>query len=72
MATTEQVLANDGNLSIRRYVRPVSAPVAEDDTHGDLRQAWADFDAGSSEFWRQMDDVVEMLNRAVAEGWSDG
>ena len=72
VATTEQVLANDGNLSIRRYVRPVSAPVAEDDTHGDLRQAWADFDAGSSEFWRQMDDVVEMLNRAVAEGWSDG
>ena len=71
-ATTEQVLANDGNLSIRRYVRPVSAPVAEDEAAGDLRQAWVDFDAGSSEFWRQMDDVVEMLDRVVADTPSDG
>ena len=71
VATTAQVLANDGNLSIPRYVRPVSVPVAEDDA-GDLRQAWADFDAGSSEFWRQMDDVVDMLDRIVADTPSDG
>ena len=66
VATDEQVLANDGNLSIRRYVRPLSVPVAEDDA-SDLRQAWTDFDAGSSEFWRQMDDVGEMLDRVATD-----
>ena len=70
--TVDQVLTNDGNLSIRRYVRPVPALVAEDDTPGDLRQAWADFDAGSSEFWRQMDDVVDMLEHVAADTPSDG
>ena len=70
VATADQVLANDGNLSIRRYVPPVPALVAQAD--GDLRQAWADFDAGSSEFWRQMDDLVDMLERVVANAPSDG
>ena len=72
VATAEQVLANGGNLSIRRYVRLVSAPVAEDDADDGLRLAWADFDAGSSEFWQQMEDVVDMLDRVAANTPSDG
>ncbi len=63
MATTADVLANDGNLSIPRYVRRPA---------GDLRSAWAEFDAGSRDFWRRMDEVVEMLDGVVAEQKADG
>ena len=63
VATTADVLANDGNLSIPRYVRRPA---------GDLRSAWAEFDAGSRDFWRRMDEVVEMLDGVVAEQKADG
>ena len=39
---------------------------------GDLRSAWAEFEAGGREFRRQMDEVVEMLDGVVAEGTADG
>ncbi len=72
VASTADILANDGNLSIPRYVRrPADAP-ASAGSKGDLRQAWTDFEAGSAAFWREMDEVVEMLDAVVADGRSDG
>ena len=68
----DDVLANDGNLSILRYVRRSTDADADAQTGGDLRQAWTDFDAGSAAFWREMDDVVAMVDRIAAESQSDG
>ena len=66
------MLANDGNLSIPRYVRRISDSDSDTRTDGDLRQAWANFDAGSAAFWREMDDVVAMVERIAAENRPDG
>ena len=66
------MLANDGNLSIPRYVRRIADADTDTQTGEDLREAWADFDAGSAAFWREMDDVVAMVERIVAESRSDG
>ena len=38
---------------------------------GDLKAAWAAFDAGGREFWQQMDALVDMLDGAVAEETAD-
>ena len=73
VATTEQVLANDGNLSIPRYARSVAgAMVARERPTGELRSAWDELEAGSEDFWRQMDDTVATIGRIVAESRSDG
>ena len=63
VATTEEVLAKEGNLSITRYVRPVG-----NNKHGEqsLKKAWAAFETEDREFWRQMDELVEMLGELVA------
>ena len=72
MVSNDDVLDNDGNLSILRYVRRSTDADADTLTGGDLRQAWTDFDAGSAAFWREMDDVVAMVDRIAAESRSDG
>ena len=71
VAAQDDVLANDGNLSILRYVRRSTDADADTQTGGDLRQAWSDFDAGSAAFWREMDDVVAMLDRIAAGSRAD-
>ena len=70
--SNDDVLAIDGNLSIPRYVRRISGADSDTHTEGDLREAWANFDAGSAGFWREMDDAVAMVDRIVAESRSDG
>ena len=72
VASNDDVLANDGNLSILRYVPRIAARGHRHPDWRDLRQAWADFDAGSAAFWREMDDVVAMVERIAAENRSDG
>ncbi len=69
--SNDDVLATDGNLSIPRYVRRISDSDSDTRTDGDLRQAWANFDAGSAAFWREMDDAVAMVERIAAESRSD-
>ena len=63
----ENVIANDGNLSIRRYVKK-----AKDKLRGggepDLAAAWASLENHGREFWPQMDALVETLDDIVAEG----
>jgi len=72
VASCHDVLANDGNLSILRYVRRIDEGDSGPRTKGDLRQAWADFEAGSAAFWREMGNVVEMVERTGIESRSDG
>ncbi len=68
----DDVLANDGNLSIPRYVNSVTTASAGVAAVGDIHQAWADFDSTSSQFWQQMDDAVEMLHRVLGVQKTDG
>ena len=70
VATIEEVLAKEGNLSIPRYVRPVvETPGGNPD--GNLRGVWAEFEASGRDFWQQMDAVEEMLDNMMAEKVSD-
>jgi len=71
VAGLADVLDNDGNLSIPRYVRPVGNGEGEA-TGADLKQAWAAFEAGGPEFWAEMDGLVEMLDGLVAGDEGDG
>ena len=72
VASNEDVLANDGNLSIPRYVQRVSGADADTQIGGSLPEVWADFDAGSAAFWREMDDAVAMVERIVRENRPGG
>ncbi|MDW7761649.1 MAG: class I SAM-dependent DNA methyltransferase [Acidobacteriota bacterium] len=66
VASTEEILEKDGNLSIPRYVRPAENINEKDDRDGqDLKQIWETFETNGREFWLQMDDLVEMLDGVV-------
>jgi len=72
VATTEEVLEKDGNLSIPRYVRPTGNANGNgggDDR--DLKKVWTAFEAGGREFWEQMDELVDMLDDVVARETED-
>jgi type I restriction enzyme M protein len=66
VASVEDVLARNANLSIPRYVRPVGAEAGANG-EGDLKRGWATFDGSGREFWLQMDSLVDVLD-AVADG----
>lgn len=66
VATVEEILGREANLSIPRYVRRTTELAANEGT-GDLRSTWAAFDASGREFWRQMDALVDTFDGAVTE-----
>jgi type I restriction enzyme M protein len=70
VATIEEVLDRDGNLSIPRYVKPVGddSPLNGD---GDPRKLWAAFDGRGREFWQQIDAIAEMLDSVAMEDGAD-
>ncbi|MEO7892559.1 MAG: class I SAM-dependent DNA methyltransferase [Vicinamibacterales bacterium] len=70
VVTLEEVLAKDANLSIPRYVRPAGAD-ARSDGEGNLKTAWAEFDAAGRGVWQEIDTLVEMLDSAVGEEVAD-
>lgn len=70
VATIEEVLGKDANLSIPRYVRPFNADVRTNG-EGQLKADWTPFDAGGREFWQQMDALLEALDSAVSEEVDD-
>ena len=63
VAPNDDVLANDGNLSILRYVPRIADADTDTQIGGDLREAWTDFDTGSEAFWSEIEDVVAMVER---------
>jgi len=70
VATIEEILKRQGNLSIPRYVRPTS----EAGRHGsdrELRGAWAAFDTNGRDLWLQMDALVDILEGAVTSEAAD-
>ena len=70
VATTEEVLAKDGNLSIPRYVKKKTASTGDGGSR-DLATAWSAFEQEGREFWTEMDALVEMLDGVVAGEASD-
>ena len=67
VASTEEILEKDGNLSIPRYVRPVVNGNGNGGGDGkDLKRSWKTFEASGREFWEQMDGLVDMLDGVVA------
>ena len=64
VATIAEVLEQDGNLSILRYVRPLGNGGSSGASHG-LRKTWAAFIASGRKFWLEMDALVDMLDGVV-------
>ena len=68
VATATEILQKDGNLSISRYVRPVAGAADDASPGGDLRSAWAEFEASGRDFWPQMDDArPDMLDGTLPQ-----
>ena len=57
--TRNEILESGGSLSIARHVRQPSHPSSAEDRR-DLKTAWAEFEAGDTEFWRRMNAVVRL------------
>lgn len=70
VATTEEILANDGDLTVHHYVTRKVANRGPESTQS-LAQVWERFDADGREFWTGMDAVFEMLESVVAEETGD-
>lgn len=66
VATTEEVIAKNGDLSIPKYVEKVT-PDDVGEGSPDLPAAWASFEANGRDFWAEMDSLVELLDGVIAE-----
>jgi type I restriction enzyme M protein len=66
IASMDEVLANDGNLSIARYVKK-PRPIKVQGSKTGRVPTWAALNEGSGEFWAKMDEIVAMLDDVVAE-----
>jgi type I restriction enzyme M protein len=66
VATIEEILDKDANLSIPRYVRPAVNGIGNGNGQ-DLKHAWAAFETGGREFWEQMDALVDVLDDVVVQ-----
>ena len=70
VATTDEILANDGDLTVHHYVTRKVANKGFESTQF-LAQVWERFDSDGREFWTGMDALVETLESAVAEESGD-
>jgi type I restriction enzyme M protein len=70
VATTEEILGKDGDLTVHHYVvrKPVRQRAESIQTVAD---EWERFDSDGREFWIGMDALVEMLEGVVAEDLAD-
>jgi type I restriction enzyme M protein len=70
VVTTAEVLDTEGNLSIPRYVKSIGNGATKGGDQ-DMRTVRAAFDVGGQAFWQQMNVLVDMLDRTVAEDIDD-
>jgi type I restriction enzyme M protein len=70
VATIQEILSKEGNLSIPRYLSRTPQS-GGNGSEGDLPSTWRAFDDSGREFWLQMDGLVDMLDGDVAEGAPD-
>ena len=70
VATTEEILAQKGDLTVHHYV--TRKPAVASNTNGEmLAEAWERFDAEGRDFWTGMDALVETLDEVVAQEAGD-
>lgn len=66
VATTEELLSKEVNLSIPRYVkRPMES--GDNASDGHFQSTWSAFDASGRDLWLQMEALVDMLDGAVVD-----
>jgi type I restriction enzyme M protein len=70
VASIADVIAEGGNLSIPRYVRPLGKGTSEGG-RDDMAGLWITFDTGGRAFWQQMDALVDTLEARAAERVND-
>jgi type I restriction enzyme M protein len=70
VATLDEILANDGNLSIPRYVKPLGRDSGGSSEQG-LAGVWAQFEASGRKFWHQMDELTTTLDDMIGQGITD-
>jgi len=70
VATTEEILAQDGDLTVHHYVvrKPTNRRA---ESIQSLAEVWGKFDADGREFWTNMDALIETFASAVAEEAGD-
>jgi type I restriction enzyme M protein len=66
----EQVLANDGKLSLPLYVKRARSTETAG-REASLASAWAAFESSGHEFWSKMDELVDSLDSVSAEEQAD-
>jgi type I restriction enzyme M protein len=66
VVTDLEVLDNEGNLAIPRYVEPIGISTGNGSDRG-LRASWNAFDASGREFWQGMDSLVDLLDGVGTE-----
>jgi type I restriction enzyme M protein len=71
VATVDEILANEGNLSIPRYVKPLGRHT-DGSSEKDLAGVWAQFEASGREFWQQMDELIAILDGMIGHETNDG
>lgn len=64
VASVEDILSNEANLSIPHYV---TRPKGADGNGGDLGSAWTAFDSSGRDFWLELDALVDALDVDIAE-----
>ncbi|MBO6739925.1 MAG: SAM-dependent DNA methyltransferase [Phycisphaerales bacterium] len=70
VATTEEILAQNGDLTVHHYVARKST-VSHNSNGETLTEAWKRFDTDGRKFWTGMDALVETLDEVVAEEAED-
>jgi type I restriction enzyme M protein len=70
VATTDEILAKDGNLTVHHYVarKPGNRGVGSVQF---LPEMWEKFDSAGRDYWTEMDALVEILEGIVAEEAGD-
>ena len=69
VATTEQILANDANLSIPLYVEKT---VATNNDNRTFREIWNELETNSTSFWDEIDQLAKSLEDIARQPQSDG
>ena len=66
VATTDEILAKSGDLTVHHYVARKATRSTAKSTES-LAENWKHFETAGREFWMEIDELVETLNSDVAE-----
>ena len=66
VATTDEILAKSGDLTVHHYVARKATRSTAKSTES-IAENWKHFDTAGREFWMEIDELVETLDSDVAE-----